>query len=117
MTFFGNTYATTGTYYHYGTTPEGCDSTSVLQLIVHQLVDTTVTVCSTELPYLWINKWDGSITPLYAAGTYRNDTTFYNGERMSDEVWEFLDEFRARKGHLQGPSDPTLSTVLVIDEA
>ncbi len=41
----------------------------------------------------------------------------YNGERMSDEVWEFLDEFRARKGHLQGPSDPTLSTVLVIDEA
>ena len=82
VTFFGNTYSTTGTYYHYGTTPEGCDSTSVLQLIVHQWVDTTVTVCSTELPYLWINKWDGSVTPLYAAGTYRNDTTFYNGERM-----------------------------------
>ena len=80
--FFGAFYATTGTYYHYGTTPEGCDSTSVLQLIVHQLVDTTVTVCSTELPYLWINKWDGSVTPLYTAGTYRNDTTFFDGERM-----------------------------------
>ena len=80
--FFGASYTTTGTYYHYGTTPEGCDSTSVLQLIVHQLVDTTVTVCSTELPYLWINKWDGSVTPLYTAGIYRNDTTYYNGERM-----------------------------------
>ena len=40
----------------------------------------------------------------------------YNGERMSDEVFEFLDEYKARKGHLQGPSDPTLETVLIIEE-
>ncbi len=40
----------------------------------------------------------------------------YNGERMSDEVWEYLERFRLRKGHLQGPSDPTLETMLVIEE-
>ena len=39
----------------------------------------------------------------------------YNGERMSDEVWEYLERFRLRKGHLQGPSDPSLETVLVIE--
>ena len=82
VTFFDTVCNTTGTYYHYARTEEGCDSTSVLQLIVHQLVDTVVTVCSTDLPYLWINKWDGTIIPLYTAGTYRNDTTYVNGERM-----------------------------------
>ena len=82
VVFYGTTYSTSGTYTHYARTPEGCDSTSVLQLVVHPLVDTVVTVCSTELPYLWINKWDGSVTPLYTAGTYRNDTTYVNGERM-----------------------------------
>ena len=82
VSFFGNTYATTGTYTHFGTTPEGCDSTSILQLIVHRMVDTVVTVCSPELPYMWINKWDGSVTPLYTAGIYRNDTTYYQGEKM-----------------------------------
>lgn len=80
--FFGEVYKTTGTYTHYGRTPEGCDSTSVLQVVVHPLVDTTVTVCKTELPYLWVNKWNGKVTPLYAAGIYRNDTSFVNGERM-----------------------------------
>ena len=80
--FFDTVCKTTGTYYHYGTTPEGCDSTSVLQLIVHQLVDTIVTVCSDDLPYMWVNKWDGTTTPLYTAGIYRNDTTYLNGERM-----------------------------------
>lgn len=80
--FFGQQYSATGTYTHYGTTPTGCDSTSVLQLIVHPLVDTTVVICSTELPYLWENKWNGSVTPLYAAGIYRNDTTYVNSERM-----------------------------------
>ena len=39
----------------------------------------------------------------------------YNGERMSYEVWEYLNEYKARNGHLQGPSDPTLSTVLIIE--
>ena len=80
--FFGQTYDATGTYYHYGTTPTGCDSTSVLQLFVHNKVDTVVTVCKDNLPYMWVNKWDGSITPLYAAGIYRNDTTYVDGERM-----------------------------------
>ena len=80
--FFGQQYSATGTYTHYGTMPTGCDSTSVLQLIVHPLVDTTVVICSTELPYLWENKWNGSVTPLYAAGIYRNDTTYVNNERM-----------------------------------
>ena len=82
VAFFGQSYNTTGTYYHYGKTPEGCDSTSVLQLVVHPAYDTLVTVCSTELPYLWVNKWNGQVTPLYAAGTYRNDTTYVQGERM-----------------------------------
>lgn len=41
----------------------------------------------------------------------------YNGERISDEVWEFLTEYKSANGHLQGPSDPTLDTVLVIDAA
>lgn len=40
----------------------------------------------------------------------------YNGERMSEEVWHFLDEYRAHNGHLQGPSDSTLETVLIIEE-
>ena len=74
--------STTGTYYHFGHTDDGCDSTSVLQLIVHKQVDTVVTVCSSELPYRWINKWNGSVTLLYEAGTYRNDTTYVDGERM-----------------------------------
>ena len=80
--FFGETYSATGTYTHYGRTPEGCDSTTVLQVIVHPLVDTVVTVCKSDLPYQWINKWNGQITPLYTAGIYRNDTTYVNGERM-----------------------------------
>ncbi len=80
--FYGDTLYTSGTYTHYARTPEECDSTSVLQVVVHPLVDTTVTVCKTELPYLWVNKWNGKVTPLYASGIYRNDTSFVNGERM-----------------------------------
>jgi len=80
--FFDTICSTTGTYYHYGHTPEGCDSTTVLQLYVHQAVDTVVNVCSNDLPYTWINKWNGNQTLLYTAGIYRNDTTYVNGERM-----------------------------------
>ena len=65
-----------------GFTPNGCDSTMELKIVVHPLVDTVVTVCSPELPYIWTNKWNGQVTPLYAAGLYRNDTTFVNGVRM-----------------------------------
>ena len=82
VTFFGNTYTETGTFTHYGHTPNGCDSTSVLQLIVHPLVDTVVTICTADLPYQWVNKWNGTVTPLYTAGLYRNDTTYVNGEKM-----------------------------------
>ncbi len=39
----------------------------------------------------------------------------YQGERMSDDVWEYLEEVRARKGHIHGPSDASLETVLVVD--
>ncbi|MBQ3579262.1 MAG: aminotransferase class I/II-fold pyridoxal phosphate-dependent enzyme [Firmicutes bacterium] len=39
----------------------------------------------------------------------------YQGERMSDDVWEYLEEVRARKGHIHGPSDVSLETVLVVD--
>lgn len=40
----------------------------------------------------------------------------YNGERVSKQVWDFLNEYKARQGHLQGPSDPTLDTLLIIEE-
>ena len=65
-----------------GQTPSGCDSTTILKVIMHPAVDTTVTICNYELPYRWVNKWNGQVTPLYAAGIYRNDSTFVNGVRM-----------------------------------
>ena len=40
----------------------------------------------------------------------------YQGERMSAEVWDYIEAFRQRNGHIHGPSDPTLSTLLVIRE-
>ena len=81
--FYGKTYTESGTYPHYGVTPTGCDSTTILQLVVHPMVDTVVTVCKTELPYMWVNKWNGQITPLYEAGLYRNDTTYdENGQQL-----------------------------------
>ena len=79
--FFGDTIRETKTVSHSGRTPEGCDSTTVLELTVHQLVDTVVTVCSSELPYIWHNRWNGLEEKFYAAGTYRNDTTI-DRERM-----------------------------------
>ena len=39
----------------------------------------------------------------------------YQGERMSDDVWEYLNEVKLRKGHIHGPSDANLDTVLVVD--
>ena len=79
---YGQTFTTDTVYTHNALTPNGCDSTMVLKVVVHPMVDTTVTVCSNELPYIWINKWNGQATPLYAAGLYRNDTTMVNGQRM-----------------------------------
>ncbi len=81
-TFFGDTYSTAGVYYHYGLTPDGCDSTTVLQLIVHKQVDSVATVCAKDLPYAWVNRWTGDTTWLHAAGIYRNDSTYVGGEQM-----------------------------------
>ncbi len=79
---FGQAFTTDTLLILKGLTPSGCDSTNVLKVVVHPLVDTTVTICSADLPYLWANKWNGAITPLYTAGLYRNDTTIVNGQRM-----------------------------------
>ncbi len=79
--FFGTPYTTSGTYTHSNTTPAGCDSVSELLLVVHPLVDTTAYVCSNDLPFEWVNHWNGSTTLLHAAGIYHNDTTYVNGER------------------------------------
>ena len=40
----------------------------------------------------------------------------YPGECMSEEVWEYIEAFRQRNGHLHGPSDATLSTYVVVKE-
>jgi ornithine decarboxylase len=38
----------------------------------------------------------------------------YPGERMSEEIWEYVEAFRQRNGHLHGPSDKKLSTYVVV---
>ena len=40
----------------------------------------------------------------------------YQGERMSQEVWDYLEEVRLRKGHMHGPSDAELNTLQIIEE-
>ena len=79
--FYGTSYNTSGTYTHYARTPEGCDSTTVLQLTVHPLVDTVINVCDNDLPVIWNNRWNGNQESYYTTGLYRNDTTI-NGEKM-----------------------------------
>ena len=39
----------------------------------------------------------------------------YRGERMSQEVWDYLEEVRRRKGHMHGPSDVELNTLQIIE--
>jgi hypothetical protein len=79
--FYGQPYTASGTYRHYGHTPEGCDSIAELFLTVHPQVDTVVTICQSELPYTWVHKWSGQERLLYAPGIYRDDTTVVNGKR------------------------------------
>ena len=79
---YGQTFRMDTVYTHSSLTPNGCDSTVVLKVVVHPMVDTVVTVCSSDLPYIWINKWNGQPTPLYTAGLYRNDTTMVGDQRM-----------------------------------
>ena len=80
VAFFGTTYYNSGTYTHSTTTPEGCDSTTVLQLTIHPLVDTVFNVCDNDLPVIWHNKWSGNTEYFYTSGLYRNDTV-KNGRR------------------------------------
>lgn len=40
----------------------------------------------------------------------------YPGERVTDEVWEYIERFRIEKRHLQGMSDPHLNTFKVISQ-
>ncbi len=79
--FYGQPYTTSGTYRHYGHTPEGCDSIAELFLTVHPQIDTIVTICKSELPYTWVHKWSGQERLLYSQGIYRDDTTVVNDQR------------------------------------
>ena len=82
-TVFGKTYDKDTTFSIVGVTPNGCDSVTDVRIVMHPMVDTVVTVCSNDLPYQWVNKWTGQVTPLYAAGIYRNDTTYdEQGKRL-----------------------------------
>ena len=80
--FFGNALTQSGTYKHTNMTPAGCDSISELQLVVHPVIDTVVTICANDLPYRWVNKWKPEkVTLLHSPGVYHDDTTYVNGER------------------------------------
>ena len=57
----------------------------------------------------------GEVMAEYIAPYPPGQPVVCQGERMSEEVWEYIDEIRRRKGHFQGPSDPDLDSVLVID--
>ncbi len=37
------------------------------------------------------------------------------GERISEEVWSYIESVRRRKGHMHGPSDPQLDSLLIIE--
>lgn len=39
----------------------------------------------------------------------------YPGERISSQVWNFLEQYRKEARHFHGPSDPTLNTVLILE--
>ena len=79
--FFDQNCTTGGTYTHSATTPAGCDSITEILLVVHPQTDTIATVCSTDLPFVWVNHWNGKQTLLYSAGLYHDDTTYVDGER------------------------------------
>ena len=105
LSLYGQIFTEDTIYTQKGLTPSGCDSTTVLKVIVHPAVDTTVTVCSYDLPYQWVNKWNGMVTPLYSAGIYRNDTTYVNGVRM----------YYGMKLIVNQPKDTTISRTICSD--
>ena len=37
------------------------------------------------------------------------------GERISKEAWSYIENVRSRKGHMHGPSDPDLDSLLIIE--
>jgi len=64
-------------------------------------------------------KWEeckGLVVAEYIAPYPPGIPLIYQGERMSDDVWEYLEEVRQRKGHIHGPSDVDLNTIQVVDE-
>lgn len=40
----------------------------------------------------------------------------YPGERMTEEVWNYVENYRVRKRHLHGPADKELKTYKIIEE-
>ncbi|MBN7772901.1 aminotransferase class I/II-fold pyridoxal phosphate-dependent enzyme [Clostridium aminobutyricum] len=40
----------------------------------------------------------------------------YPGERMTNQVWEYVESYRIRKRHLHGPADKELKTFKIIEE-
>lgn len=64
-------------------------------------------------------KWEdckGRVMAEYIAPYPPGIPLIYQGERMSDDVWNYLNDVKARNGHIHGPSDTTMDTVLVVEE-
>lgn len=62
-------------------------------------------------------KWEdckGKVVAEYVAPYPPGIPIIYQGERMSDDVWNYLEEIKQRKGHIHGPSDVSLDTILVV---
>jgi hypothetical protein len=71
FTWNNNLYDASGTYQITRTSSLGCDSMATLNLLVNPITSssTNITICETELPYLWNNN-------LYdASGTYSETLT------------------------------------------
>ena len=78
----------------------------------------TMNILHKEDPYLKIgsvNDRSQAADSEYVWALKDIDLTIYQGERMSDDVWEYLEEVRQRKGHIHGPSDVNLDTILVVE--
>ena len=63
-------------------------------------------------------KWEdclGMVMAEYIAPYPPGIPLIYQGERMSKEVWDYISEVKARNGHIHGPSDVSLETVLVVE--
>jgi len=64
-------------------------------------------------------KWEecvGRVMAEYIAPYPPGIPLIYQGERMSQEVWDYVNDIKRRKGHIHGPSDASIDTILVIEE-